>query len=181
MSKLGIISRQPQIVENLGAVTVICLDKTGTVTENKMIVKTIYDYEHDELVELKDDTNLENESVLRFAVLASETNPFDTMEMAIWEASHRYVQDKLSLQLKMIYEYPLQGRPPMMTHVYENGNTTIVAAKGAAEKIMEVCHLNEAAKNKISEHVKSLASKGYRVIGVASAVHTDAAVTGFPK
>ena len=174
MSKLGIISRQPQIVENLGAVTVICLDKTGTITENKMIVKTIYDYEIDELVELKEDTTLQNESVLRFAVLASETNPFDTMEVAIWEASHRYVQDKLSLRLKMIYEYPLQGRPPMMTHVYEHGNARIVAAKGAAEKIMEVCRLNEADKKKTSEHMKSLASKGYRVIGVASAVHTDA-------
>jgi Ca2+-transporting ATPase len=49
MSRLGIISRQPQIVENLGAVTVICLDKTGTVTENKMLVTSIYDYEKDEL------------------------------------------------------------------------------------------------------------------------------------
>ena len=181
MSKLGIISRQPQIVENLGAVTVICLDKTGTITENKMIVKTIYDYENDELVELNDDKIPENESVLRFAVLASETNPFDTMEMAIWEASQRYVQDKMSLHLKMIYEYPLQGRPPMMTHVYEDGNSRIVAAKGAAERITDVCHLNEAVKNKISGHVKSLASKGYRVIGIASAVHADVAFAGFPR
>ena len=47
MSRLGIISRQPQIIENLGAVTVICLDKTGTITENKMQVKTIYDYDND--------------------------------------------------------------------------------------------------------------------------------------
>ena len=145
-----------------------------------MKVKSIYDYEHDELVELKDDTTLKDENVLLFAVLASEKDPFDAMEKAIWEASHRYIHDKLIVQLKMIYEYPLQGRPPMMTHVYKDGNTKIVAAKGAAERIIEVCHLNEADKNKISQHVKSLASKGYRVIGVASAAHTDS-VYRFPR
>lgn len=172
MSKLGIISRQPQIVENLGAVTVICLDKTGTITENKMRVNTIYDYADDELVDLSGNAVLKNGSVLRFAMLASEKDPFDAMETAIWEAYHSYVYDKLSPMLKMVYEYPLQGRPPMMTHVYEYGNTKIVAAKGAAEKIMEVCLLDDTAKKKITGHVKSLASKGYRVIGVASAVHT---------
>ena len=53
-----------------------------------------------QLVELKEDTTLENENVLRYAVLASETNPFDAMEIAIWEASHRHIQDKLSPAIK---------------------------------------------------------------------------------
>lgn len=168
MSKQGIISRQPQIVESLGAVSVICLDKTGTITENKMQVKTIYSYSTDSLVDLNDNNRLQIESVLRYGVLASETDPFDAMEKAIVDAFHLFV--KSPEQLNMIFEYPLEGRPPMMTHVYEQNHLKVVAAKGAAERILRVCKIND--QNKITQHIKSLASKGYRVIGVASAVHT---------
>ena len=87
MSKLGIISRQPQVIESLGAVSVICLDKTGTITENKMQVKTIYDYDNDTEFDLYKDAALPGENVLRYAVLASEQDPFDAMEIAIWEAA----------------------------------------------------------------------------------------------
>ena len=170
MSRLGIISRQPQIVENLGAVNVICLDKTGTITENKMQLKTIYDHKNDTVTELQDGASLINEDVLRLARLASEANPFDAMEKAIDEAYNLYVNDKSLSQLNLVHEYPLDGRPPMMTHVYEYGNTKIAAAKGAAEKIIEVCRLADDEKKKINAYIKPLASKGYRVIGVAGAV-----------
>jgi len=173
MSKLGIISRRPQIVENLGAVSVICFDKTGTITENKMQVKTIYDYDSDALVDLHDNIQLQNENVLRYGVLASEMNPFDAMEKAIWEAYRLFTDGKAHEQLKMIYEYPLQGQPPMMTHVYEQDNIKVVAAKGAAERIIHVCNLGDNDKKKITQHIKSLASKGYRVIGVVSAMHAE--------
>ncbi len=173
ISKLGIISRQPQIVENLGAVSVICLDKTGTITENKMQVKAIYDYDSDTLVDLHDNTQLQNENVLFYGVLASEMNPFDAMEKAIWEAYYLYTDGKAHQQLKMIYEYPLEGQPPMMTHVYEHENIKVVAAKGGSERIIHVCRLSDDDKKKITQHIKSLASKGYRVIGVASAVPTE--------
>lgn len=173
MSKLGIISRQPQIVENLGAVSVICFDKTGTITENKMQVKTIYDYDSDALVDLHDNTQLQNENVLYYGILASEMNPFDAMEKAIWEAYHLYADDKAHEQFKMIYEYPLEGQPPMMTHVYEHNNIKVIAAKGAAERIIRVCNLSDNDKKKITQHIKSLASNGYRVIGVAGAAFAE--------
>jgi P-type Ca2+ transporter type 2C len=172
MSKLGIISRQPQIVENLGAVSVICLDKTGTITENKMQVKTIYDFERDELAELGENKILPGEEVLWYAVLASETNPFDAMEKAIWEAWVLYTDPKMHQHPAMIHEYPLGGQPPMMTHVYEKENKKIIAAKGAVERVVRVCKLAEEEKKKILQHTTSLASKGYRVIGVAGASHT---------
>jgi P-type Ca2+ transporter type 2C len=114
MSKLGIISRQPQIVENLGAVSVICLDKTGTITENKMQVKTVYDYDSDLLVELKDGVKLHNGNVLRYGALASEESPFDAMEKAIVEAYNLFVNDNEHHQFKMVHEYPLEGQPPMI-------------------------------------------------------------------
>ncbi len=173
MSKLGIISRQPQVIENLGAVSVICLDKTGTITENKMQVKTIYDFKSDTQFDLYKGAGLQNESVLRYGVLASEQDPFDAMEIAIWEACRYHIPGNTYRQQKMVYEYPLQGKPPMMTHVYAGDNAKIVAAKGAAERIIQVCQLGDKEKLKITQHITSLASKGYRVIGVASAVHHE--------
>lgn len=176
MSKFGIISRQPQTIENLGAVSVICIDKTGTITENKMQVKTIYDYEKDELVELENGLVLDNYKVLIYGLLASELNPFDAMEKAIWDAYGQYTDATAHGKLKLIHEYALQGQPPMMTHVYEHGNEKIIAAKGAAERIVKICRLETASIKKITNYIHTLASRGYRVIGVASAVHTNTAL-----
>ncbi|MEO7982446.1 MAG: cation-translocating P-type ATPase [Bacteroidota bacterium] len=172
MSKLGIISRQPQVVESVGAVSVFCFDKTGTITENKMQLKTIYDYNNDKLIELASEKNTGSEKVLRFAVLASETDPFDTMEKAIWEAYKLNTGATGSRLPQMIFEYPLEGKPPMMTHVYEQDNARVVAAKGAPERITNICRLGDNDKKRITKYTLELASKGYRVLGVASALHT---------
>jgi P-type Ca2+ transporter type 2C len=173
MSKLGIITRQPQTIENLGAVSVICLDKTGTITENKMLVKVIYDYDTNVLMDVGDTIQLQNGNVLRYAVLASEANPFDAMEKAIWESYRLHTDGKAHESLKMIYEYALQGQPPMMTHVYAYNDEKIIAAKGAAERIIKICQLDDDTVKKVNRHVTTLASQGYRVLGVASSVHTD--------
>jgi len=175
LSKLGIISRQPQIIENLGAVNVLCLDKTGTITENKMQVKTIYDFHTDEIIDVEIDKTQQN--VLYYAMLASESDPFDPMEKAILDA-YEAVIGKEDEKRKMIFEYPLEGKPPMMTHVYNVQDKTIVAAKGGAERIVSVCTISETDKKKIFQHVHELANKGYRVLGVASAAHNS---VSFPK
>jgi len=171
MSRLGIISRQPQIIENLGSVNVICLDKTGTVTENKMTVKTIYDYDKDALIDV--DRNLKDSRILYFAMLASEQNPFDAMEKAIQEAYFQSAEHHLFELLTQEYEYPLQGKPPMMTHIYRNSDRYVVAAKGAPERILQVCKLNDADTQKMIRYVTEEAQKGYRVIGIASAIHKE--------
>ena len=176
MSKLGIISRQPQTIEHLGAVTVICLDKTGTITENSMQVKTLYDYERDKLNDIDVNTQIPELNVIKYAVLASEAEPFDAMEKAIWEVYNKHTAGKPQQNLRMVYEYNLEGRPPMMTHVYEFNNTKLVAAKGAVERIIKICGLNEDDKSKIEKYSHSLASNGYRVIAVAGATHTDGAL-----
>ena len=174
MSRLGIISRQPQVVENLGAVSVICLDKTGTITEDNMQVKSIYDFETDQLISVQDGFHAEAESVLGYAVLASEKDPFDSMEKAIvtcWNSNHP--SGAVFPGIKMIFEYPLEGRPPMMTHVYEQGNTRIVAGKGATERIVSICKMSKEDAKKISRYNTSLASQGYRVIAVASGINSN--------
>lgn len=168
MSKLGIITRQPQTIENLGAVNTICLDKTGTITENRMKVDTLYDYETNTLLKLSE-VSIAGKEVLYYGVLASEQNPFDTMEQAIVEA---YTGAGEALpQLKMTNEYALHGHPPMMTHVYEQDDFHLVAAKGAVERIVRICQLDESEAAKILRHAKVLAGKGQRVLGVAGAQH----------
>jgi len=169
MSKLGIITRQPQTIENLGAVSVICLDKTGTITENKMTVKAIYAF-HEGSYEMSEDLQLkENRMLLYYARLASETDPFDAMEQAItreWQNTDAIAKDPLG---PMIHEYPLQGQPPMMTHVYLDAGKKIVAAKGAPERILKVCSLKEEILQPLRKLIIQMASSGYRVIAVSSA------------
>lgn len=169
MSRLGIISRQPQTIENLGGVNVICIDKTGTITENKMKVEVVYDYTTDSFTDkLSPAGNSSN--VLYHGVLASEKNPFDAMEQAIVGA-YQNIHSSLP-GLEMIKEYPLSGRPPMMTHIYRSNNEIIVAAKGGVERIIAVCKLDANAAGKILGYTKQMASKGYRVLGVSSAIFT---------
>lgn len=168
MSKLGIISRQPQVIENLGAVSVICLDKTGTITENRMQVVSVYDLEKD-LLAGADMKGIRPE-VLGYAMLASEQRPFDAMEIAIFESYYNNASVLGWERLKQVYEYPLEGRPPMMTHIYYRGNQKIAAAKGGVERIIQNSGLDETVKTMINGLVKQQASKGYRVIGVASAI-----------
>ncbi|HVM86914.1 MAG TPA: cation-translocating P-type ATPase [Puia sp.] len=172
MAKRGIITRQPQTIENLGAVSVICLDKTGTITENKMQVKQIYDFGTDQLEELNDEKHLKNFSVLKFARLASELEPFDEMERAIVEAYRNHLGSD-GENFFMVHEYPLSGQPPMMTHVYTLGETTWIAAKGAPERILRISGLDNIELKKINKIVQQMASAGYRVLGVCSAMdHT---------
>ncbi len=168
----GIITRHPVTIENLGAVTVICLDKTGTITKNKMEVKTIYDYQKDLLMESETIIPEQNKNinVLTYALLASETKPFDAMERAIAEAYNKLMPGaSMNIAGPIVSEYPLSGKPPMMTHVYEAATEKIIASKGAPERIMKVCKLSDDAVAKIGFHSKAMAEKGYRLLGVASA------------
>ncbi|MGE7775821.1 cation-translocating P-type ATPase [Chitinophaga sp. NPDC101104] len=154
MSRRGIIPRQPQVIENLGAVNVLCLDKTGTITENVMRVADVY-----------------GENALQFAALASEKHPFDSMEKAILEHWGKPLPD-------MVHEYPLGGRPPMMTHVYNLGGVITATAKGAVERIVRVCKLDAARAAEVTAYADGMAAKGFRVLGVASAIHAGGA---FPE
>jgi len=86
--------------------------------------------------------------VLWYALLASEVAPFDPMEKAIWEAYEALTTQRPDLSHK-IFEYELEGQPPMMTHVYDHGDFRIVAAKGAAERIVRICALDNTDKKKI--------------------------------
>lgn len=164
MSKAGMIVRLPQIMESLGQVSCICLDKTGTLTENKMTVVALYDYATKKTY--KQPAFADAGEVLYYSWLASEVTPFDQMEKAIHEAFGENGKDDT---IKKIYDYPLSGKPPMMTHVYTQNGRQIIAAKGAPERILRVCNLSENEQKELLTIVKEMAGNGWRILGVCKA------------
>lgn len=183
--KNGVLTKQPVTVESLGSASVICVDKTGTITENKMKVEKIYDFHVNKLCDLKE-LSANGLEVLEYAMWASETNPFDPMEKAIHHAYGSLSGQDQRPDFNMIHEYPLDGKPPMMTHIYENQNKTrrIIASKGGWETMANCAKLSGSEKEKIRKMTTQLASEGYRVLGVAQS-DFDGTVfpisqTGFP-
>jgi Ca2+-transporting ATPase len=165
--KMGIITKQTKTVETLGSATVICTDKTGTITENRMSLAELYLFKSDSIIESLQKLNPEAEEVLNYAMWASEPIPFDAMEIAIHEAYSKFESEDERPLFKLVHEYPLNGKPPMMTHIFENKlGKKIIAAKGAPEAMVEVSNLNEAEKNQVLTAMKSMTQKGFRVLGV---------------
>ncbi|NCU04620.1 MAG: HAD-IC family P-type ATPase, partial [Chitinophagaceae bacterium] len=164
--KNQIIVKQPQFVETLGSATVICADKTGTLTQNKMSIAYLYDASTGSSIAVKENNPLP-EQVLEYAMWSSETTPFDPMEKAIHQLyASTAATDKRTL-FQQIHEYPIGGTPPMMTHIFKDANgTVIIAAKGAPEAILHQTNLPIAALKKIEEQVLLYAKSGYRVLGV---------------
>jgi len=164
--KEEVLVKDPQVIETLGSATVICIDKTGTITENKMALARIYSYKSGRTVTV-DQSKEDEAEVLRYAMWASEPSPFDPMEIAIHEAYDKLGKDDRD-DYQMIHEYPLSGKPPVMTHIYANKEgQRIIACKGGAESVMAYSNLSSENSERITAIVTDLARKGYRVLGVA--------------
>jgi Ca2+-transporting ATPase len=171
LMKSGIVVKQMKTVETLGSATVICTDKTGTLTENVMDLAKIYDFEADSVFETNQTLIETNKILLRTAMFASEPIPFDPMEVALHNAYTSTTKSDERPHFKIIKEYPLGGTPPMMTHVFENKvGDIIIAAKGAPEAIMQVSGITDEQKTKIENAINSFSAEGYRVLGVAEAI-----------
>jgi P-type Ca2+ transporter type 2C len=169
LMKQNVIVKQPQFVETLGSATVICVDKTGTITENRMEIKNVYDA----CSKISYDVSTvspDKEKIIEFAMWASETDPFDPMERAIHEAYTTYSEQDRRLQFKQVHEYPLSGKPPLMTHVFSNNEgNTIIACKGAPEAILRLSTLDKFEAEEISKQALLYAQQGFRVLGVGTA------------
>jgi P-type Ca2+ transporter type 2C len=165
--QMGIVVKQMKTVETLGSATVICTDKTGTITENKMSLAKLFLLSSNKISQISDELDDDEKQLMAFAMWASEPIPFDPMEVALHKAYQDVAQSDKRPNYKLIHEYPLGGKPPMMTHVFEsNKGNRIIAAKGAPEALMHVSNLTESEKQQINEAIKSLATDGYRVLGV---------------
>ena len=173
MSKTKVLTRKPSAIETLGSATVLCTDKTGTLTLNKMTVSRLYNGK-DFLSVAKDyEFNSEFHEIIEYGILSSQTNPFDPMEKAITSMGDIYLKgtEHIHKNWEMIKEYPLSKDLLAMSRIFSFKGTSekIIATKGAPEAIFELCHLDEKNKKRLSLAVEELAANGLRVIGVAKA------------
>ena len=157
LAKRSALIRRIPSVETLGAVTVLCVDKTGTLTENRM--------------SLKEFVPLAGTSVKKLAevsVLASETDPYDPMERAVLdEALKRNINVKLLQGQRLLHEYPFSSESRMMCHVWSYKGKITAAAKGSPENILALCALSDSERQTASREQRRLAEAGCRVLAVA--------------
>jgi len=167
LMKIGIVVKQMKTVETLGSATVICTDKTGTITENNMSFAKLYLLSSNSISDIGKDLSNEEKELVRIGMFASEPIPFDPMEVALHEAYKSLNKEDERPNYTLKYEYALEGIPPMMTHVFEDSKgNRIVAAKGAPEAIIRVSSLNTTDQDKVHKAIDAMASEGYRILGV---------------
>jgi Ca2+-transporting ATPase len=176
IAKHRVLTRRVHTVEALGSATVLCVDKTGTLTLNRMTVQQLMvkgasfvtDNTHVPLPETFHE-------LVEFSILASETSPFDAMEKAIHELGKNYLSDTehLHRDWELAHQYSLSPELLALSHVWkaQDRDEYIVAAKGAPEAIADLCHFNQAQLDELAAQVNGLAAQGMRVLGVAKAHH----------
>jgi P-type Ca2+ transporter type 2C len=168
-----VLARKISAVEILGATTVLCVDKTGTLTQNKMSIKKIFNgSEFCDLEKNRENNLSENfHELIEYGMLASKKDPFDPMEKALNELGKKilYNTEHIHKEWTLAQEYPLSRDLSALSHVWEASekDSCTVSAKGAAEAIIDLCHLDSAEEERIMRCVDKMASGGLRVIGVA--------------
>jgi len=167
LMKMGIIVKQMKTVETLGSATVICTDKTGTITENRMSLVKLFHFEENSIFHIDDKPSQEVMDLIKIAMWASEPIPFDPMEVAIHDAYEQYIITDERKNYSIRHEYPLSGKPPMMTHIFENDAAhRIIAVKGAPEALINSSKLSFAQKETIEKVMFTFASEGYRILAI---------------
>ncbi len=166
LMKMGVLVKNLKTVEALGSATVICVDKTGTITKNQMSLARIWAAQSPEIRSLSEPLSPAEIDLIEIAMWASEPIPFDPMEKALHEAYAMLVKKDQRPDFKMIQEYPLSGKPPMMTHVFsdESGHR-IIACKGAAETVLRASGIPDDPE--VTKIIEQMSAQGYRVLAVA--------------
>ena len=175
ISKKEVLTRRSHAIQALGSATVLCVDKTGTLTLNQMSVSRIYangDF-YEVNTEKQDSLPEKFHELVEFSILASQRDPFDPMEKALKKLGNDTLSDTEHLHddWTIVREYPLSQELLAMSHVWKSpdGEDYIIAAKGAPEAIGDLCHLNDEETQKMLENIKSMAEEGLRILGVAKA------------
>jgi len=167
----GILAKDVRTVEALGAASVICLDKTGTITQNSMELKEVYCFTDDQVFGKGEYNTPSALKLIEYAMWSSEPVPFDPMEKELHHEYQKSCASDLRKQYHMYKEYPLAGKPPMMTHVFANDiGSKIIAAKGGAENLLNRCKLTSVAIDKTNQVLATMARNGYRVLAVAEGI-----------
>ncbi len=173
ISQKNVLTRRIPAVETLGAATVLCVDKTGTLTLNRMSVRKIFSKgifrNVNELTEKALPENVHE--IIEFGILASQKDPFDPMEKAFKELGNHYLAntEHLHADWSLVRQYPLSPELLAMSHVWQspNGIDYVIASKGAPEAIADLCHFSKTEIDELSRHISTMANEGLRVLGVA--------------
>jgi Ca2+-transporting ATPase len=149
LAKNHSLIRKLNSVETLGSISVLCVDKTGTLTKNEMNIEEVFCYE-----------STTKNDLLYYSVLASETHPIDPMENAIHHYSKKNKLDLLNIyQNNQIHEYPFSSETRMMGHIWQIKKEKILAVKGAFESVIPLCNLSEKDKTQLNFTLKNLHTK----------------------
>jgi Ca2+-transporting ATPase len=175
LAREKVLARSIPAIELLGATTVLCVDKTGTLTMNRMQLRALwcddarYDTQADAAMPLQEELH----GVLEYAVLASHRRAFDPMETAIASAGQQLLANTEHLHdnWTLVDDYPLSPEMLAMSRVWQSPDHSalLIAAKGAPEAIMDLCHLPPGRCAAIARQVAAMAGDGLRVLGVARA------------
>ena len=171
ISHQKVLTRRVTAVEALGAITVLAVDKTGTLTMNRMAVAELASGEQHFRPESASELPEHFHLLAEFAMLATPADPFDPMEKAIQHFGHQWLQGTEHVHdgREPEFEYALSGEILAMTRVFasDEPNVHLLATKGAPEAVADLCHLDAAQQGAIRRQVEAMAERGLRVLGVA--------------
>ena len=174
ISQFKVLTRRVPAVEMLGAATVLCTDKTGTLTLNRMTITKLSVGNDLFQVDGKQLILPENlHEVVEYSILATPLDPFDPMEKAMKELGGRTLMntEHIHKDWTLVKEYPLSEKLLAMSHVWRSPDLQeyVVAVKGAPEAVADLCHFDPAQLAKMHKQVVKMANEGLRVLGVARA------------
>jgi Ca2+-transporting ATPase len=193
LSRVNVLARRPAVVETLGAATVLCVDKTGTLTENRMRVATLA--VGDDEADLADlEAALEADpatdrlpdamiGLIETAYLAARHASFDPMDSAVGRLAGSTVQEALSEygDWPLVREYGITPELLAFSQAWRDDQGVLqVATKGAPEAIASLCHMSENERSAMMKRVGDMAERGLRVLGVAKARHAGSTVLDNP-
>ncbi len=172
LSRSNVLTRRMPAVETLGAATVLCVDKTGTLTLNQMTLRSLSVATRSlDLTRLEGNLPDEMLVLIETAVLASKRDPFDPMERALHATGERFLarNGPFDPQRSLEREYPLAPDLLAMSNVWvsERSPNAVIATKGAPEAIADLCRTPPEQRESLEHEVAVLASQGLRVLGVA--------------
>jgi Ca2+-transporting ATPase len=179
LSTQNVLTRQIPAIETLGAATVLCVDKTGTLTENRMSVARLGVAGTSLPCSPRGGDRIPEpfHELLEFAILSCKKDPFDPMEQALLRKGADGLRgtEHLHGDWDLLQEYPLSGELLAMSNVWRSpeGREYVIAAKGAPEAIADLCHLGPDRQRGLSAEVEQMAADGLRVLGVAKAYFTE--------
>ena len=178
ISRSRVLTRRMPVIEMLGAATVLCVDKTGTLTQNQMTVKALATQTETVLFQPPGSSlSAPFKRLLETAMLASKPEAFDPMDRALHAAYGLLAAKQSGATGSLLREYPLTPELLVVSHIWRRpaASTLSIASKGAPEAIAQLCHVAPERAVRIAEQAKALAAQGLRVLGVAyGAVDADA-------